>query len=136
MSSAMGQGTNAMARALVDSLLGSLGGGPLVLVLAGASDDGTAGELGYAVAGPGTIAIDTAHGRRLTAEQGEGWEILVPADDLEQAASGAQLQDVYALIGKSSEITYAGAVLTVIELEAVCAGGEAYLYRLRAKELQ
>lgn len=49
--SAMSEGTNAMARALVESLLGALGGGPLQLVLTGVSDDGTAGELGYAVAG-------------------------------------------------------------------------------------
>lgn len=65
---------------------------------------------------------------------GERWEILIPADDLEQAASEAGSQDVYALMGKCSEVTYAGVTLNVSELEAVCAGGEAYLYRLIAEE--
>ncbi|MEO8726274.1 MAG: hypothetical protein ABI383_09125 [Acidobacteriaceae bacterium] len=132
--SAMSEGTNAMARALVDSLLGALGGGPLELVLAGISDDGTAGELGYAVAGPQVIRIDTAHGRRILPVAGERWELLIPADDLEQAASEAGFQDVYGLLGRCSEVTYAGVVLDVTELEAVCAGGEAYLYRLIAEE--
>jgi hypothetical protein len=134
--SGFGGRTNAMARALVDSLLGTLGGGPLVLVLPGASDDGTAGELGYAVAGASTIEIDTAHGSRLLTEHGEGWEILIPADDLEQFATEAQFQDVYALIASCSEATYAGVSLTISELEAVCAGGEAYLYRMRAVEAE
>lgn len=132
--SAMSEGTNAMARALVDSLLGALGGGPLKLVVAGVSDDGTAGELGYAVAGSNVIAINTAHGRRVLPVEGERWEILIPADDLEQAASEAQCQDAYALIAKCSEVTYAGVSLSISELEAVCAGGEAYLYRLMAEE--
>ncbi len=134
--SAISDGTNAAARALVDALIGALGGGPLEMVVADRNDDGTAAELGYSQTAPSTIEIDSAHGRRHPGVNSEMWELLIPADELEQAASDSGSGDVYALLGKCNEITYAGVSLKVSEVEAVCAGGDAYLYRLMATEAQ
>ena len=61
------------------------------------------------------------------------WELLVPADDLESAAAGMQMT-VQQMIAQCLAMTYAGVELTAEKVEAVCAGGEAYAYRVVARE--
>jgi hypothetical protein len=132
--SAMGICTNAMARAMVDSLLSALGGGPLVLTFPGENQDGTRSELGYEVTLPELVEVTAAHGRQLAVDEGEGWEIIVPADDLEELMHGRQFADVQSLMQSCESMRFANTQLTLKEVQSVCAGGEAYLYRLLAKE--
>jgi hypothetical protein len=134
--SAMGICTNAMARAMVDSLLSALGGGPLVLTFPGESQDGTRSELGYEVVAPEMVELTSAHGRQLASEEGEGWELIVAADDVEELMHRRQCADVHGLMQSCESMQFAGAQLVLKEVQAVCAGGEAYLYRLLAKETE
>jgi nucleoside 2-deoxyribosyltransferase len=128
--------TNAAARALADGMLRMLGGGTLQIFIVTPNDDGTAAELGYAASTPETIEIGTAHGSRIETEQARRWEILVSADDAEDAAHHFGIQDVHTLFTKCRQITFAGVALSPVQLEAVCAGGDVYLYRVIAAEAE
>ena len=132
------------ARAVADQMLGTLGGGELVMAVAGPVGDGTAVELGYGGVAPVSVVLERVHGRvlapdstaHLSASRTDGaptvwWELIVPADDLEREAKGAGMT-VEELVGRCVGMTYAGAQLRPEKVEGVCAGGEVYVYRVVA----
>jgi len=133
-----------MARALADQMLGNLGGGELVMAVAGPVGDGTAVELGYGGVAPVSVVLGRVHGRVLAPDQVPKsrshevakletvyWELVIPADDLEGAAKGAETS-VEELVERCMGMTYAGVELKAEKLEGVVAGGEVYVYRVLA----